>query len=112
VGGPDARVAAGVFGLHRRTGGALAGALDGLASTLRARRSAARELRSLTAQARLSATVLGLLPIGFFLFLSVIAREDLRTAFGTPIGSGAVVLGFTLQACAYVWIRRLLRVGS
>ena len=110
VGGPDARVAAGVFGLHRRTGGALAGALDGLASTLRARRSAARELRSLTAQARLSATILGLLPIGFFLFLSVVAREDLQTAFGTSIGTGAVVLGFTLQACAYVWIRRLLRV--
>ena len=110
VGGPDARVTAGVFRLHRRTGGALAGALNGLASTLRARRSAARELRSRTAQARLSATILGLLPVGFFLFLSVVAREDLQTAFGTSIGTGAVVLGFTLQACAYVWIRRLLRV--
>jgi tight adherence protein B len=110
VGGADARVAAGVFGLHRRTGGALAGALDGLAATLRARRSAARELRSLTAQARLSATILGLLPIGFFLFLSVVARRDLQTAFGTGLGTGAVILGFALQACAYLWIRQLLRV--
>lgn len=110
VGGPDARVAAGVFALHRRTGGALSGALDGLAVTLRARRSAARELRSLTAQARLSAAILGLLPIGFFLFLSVVARSDVEAAFGTSVGSGAVILGFTLQACAYLWIRRLLRV--
>jgi tight adherence protein B len=110
VGGPDVRVTAGVLRLHRRTGGGLATALDGLASTLRARRSAARELRSLTAQARLSATILGLLPIGFFVFLSVVAREDLRLAFGTPVGSGAVILGFTLQALAYLWIRHLLRV--
>jgi len=110
VGGPDARVTGGVLGLHRRTGGALSAALDGLASTLRARRSAARELRSLTAQARLSAAILGLLPIGFFLFLSVVARRDVETAFGTPVGTGAVLVGFTLQACAYLWIRRLLRV--
>jgi tight adherence protein B len=110
VGGPDARVTAGVLGLHRRTGGALATALDGLAATLRARRSAARELRSLTAQARLSATILGLLPIGFFLFLSVVARSDVESAFGTTLGTGAVVLGFTMQGCAYLWIRRLLRI--
>jgi tight adherence protein B len=110
VGGPDARVAAAVLGLHRRTGGALAAALDGLAATLRERRSAARELRSLTSQARLSALILGLLPIGFFVFLSVVARDDLRLAIATPIGSGAVILGFTLQGLAYLWIRRLLRV--
>jgi tight adherence protein B len=110
VGGPDARVAAGVLGLHRRTGGALAAALDGLAATLRARRTAARELRSLTAQARLSAAILGLLPIGFFLFLSVVARSDVEAAFGTTIGAGAVALGLALQGAAYVWIARLLRV--
>jgi len=110
VSGPDARLAAGVFSLHRRTGGALATALDELAGTLRARRSATRELRSLTAQARLSAAILGLLPIGFFLFLSVVARSDLETAFGSPVGSGAVALGFALQGVAYLWIRRLLRV--
>jgi len=111
VGGPDARLAAGVFGLQRRTGGALATALDDLVATLRSRRSAARELRSLTAQARLSATILGLLPIGFFLFLSVAARRDVETAFGTAAGKGAVLLGFTLQAFAYIWIRSLLRVA-
>jgi len=112
VGGPDVRLAAGVFKLQRRTGGALATALDDLAATLRSRRNAARELRSLTAQARLSATILGLLPIGFFLFLSVVARSDVEAAFGTSAGSGAVMLGFTLQACAYLWIRRLLRVDA
>jgi tight adherence protein B len=110
VGGPDVRLAAGVFQLHRRTGGALASTLEELGSTLRERRSAARELRSLTAQARLSATILGLLPIGFFLFLSAIARQDLQEAYRTSLGATAIALGLALQAVAYLWIRRLLRV--
>jgi tight adherence protein B len=110
VSGADARLAAGVFRLHRRTGGALAVTLENLAETLRARRSAIREVRSLTAQARLSAAILGLLPIGFFLFLSIVAREDLQAAYETSIGTTVIVVGFALQGLAYLWIRRLLRV--
>jgi tight adherence protein B len=110
ISGPDARLAAGVLRLHRRTGGALAATLEELASTLRARRSAARELRSLTAQARLSANILGLLPLGFFAFLSVVARDDMVAAIATPAGALAILLGLVLQAAAYVWIRRLLRI--
>jgi tight adherence protein B len=110
VGGPDARLVAGVLKLHRRTGGSLAVSLENLAGTLRDRRASSRELESLTAQARLSATILGLLPIGFFLFLSVIARRDLEAAYETPAGVAAISVGFALQGAAYVWIRHLLRV--
>jgi tight adherence protein B len=110
VGGPDARLVAGVLKLHRRTGGSLAASLENLAGTLRDRRSSARELGSLTAQARMSATILGLLPIGFFLFLSVIARRDLQAAYETRTGVAAIGFGLALQGAAYVWIRYLLRV--
>jgi tight adherence protein B len=107
---PDARLVAGVLKLHRRTGGSLSRTLEDLAATLRSRRSAAREIESLTAQARLSATILGLLPIGFFLFLSVVARDDLEAAYDTPAGLAAIGVGFMLQGAAYLWIRGLLRV--
>ena len=100
----------GVLKLHRRTGGSLAATLENLAATLRERRGAARELESLTAQARLSATILGLLPIGFFLFLSIVARRDLQAAYEMPAGIAAIGLGLGLQVAAFVWIRHLLRV--
>ena len=112
VGGPEARVAAGVLRLHQRTGGALPTALQELADTLRARRTGARELRSLTAQARLSAAILGLLPIGFFLFLSAVARRDIEAAYASGLGATAIAVGLGLQAAAFVWIRRLLRVDG
>lgn len=112
IGGADARLVTGVLRLHRRTGGAMAASLDDLARTLRARRDGARELRSLTAQARLSAAILGLLPLGFFLFLSVVARRDVESAYHTSAGASAIGIGLALQGAAFVWIRRLLRVET
>jgi tight adherence protein B len=110
IGGADARLVTGVLRLHRRTGGALAAALDDLVGTLRARRDGARELGSLTAQARLSAVILGLLPFGFFLFLSAVARRDVEAAYRSAAGASAIGIGLALQGAAFVWIRRLLRV--
>ena len=112
VGGSDVRLVSGVLKVHRRTGGALAASLDVVARTLADRREAARELRSLTAQARLSAAILGLLPLGFFLFLSVVARRDVESAYRTTVGGSAIGIGLALQGAAFVWIRRLLRVDE
>lgn len=110
IGGSDVRLVTGILRLHRRTGGALAGSLDDLSRTLRARRDGVRELRSLTAQARLSAAILGLLPLGFFLFLSVVARRDVESAYHTTAGASAIGIGLALQGAAFIWIRHLLRV--
>jgi tight adherence protein B len=112
IGGSDVRLVTGILRLHRRTGGALAGSLDDVARTLRARRDGAAELRSLTAQARLSAAILGLLPLGFFLFLSAVARRDVEAAYHTTAGASAIGLGLAMQAAAFVWIRHLLRVEA
>jgi tight adherence protein B len=106
----DLRLVGGILQLHRRTGGDLPRVLDQLAATLRDRADAARELRGYTAQARLSGGILGGLPIGFFLFLSLTSRNDIAAAYRTPIGAGAIVLGLVLEAAAFLWIRSLLRV--
>ncbi len=106
----DVRLAAAVLRLHRRTGGALAPVLEGLASTLRDRRAAVREVRSLTAQARLSGAILGLLPIGFFAFLWLSSRRDMQIAVASSLGRTAIAVGLALEGAAFLWIRRLLAV--
>ncbi len=110
VGTPEARLVVAVLGLHRRTGGDLAAVLDRLGNTLRDRRAASAEVRSLTAQARLSGAILGLLPIGFFLFMAVTSRQDISAAYRSPLGATAIALGLLMQGAAYLWIRRLLVV--
>lgn len=110
IGTDDARLVVGVLDLHRRSGGDLPRVLDQVAATLRERTDAAREVRALTAQARLSGAILGLLPIGFFAFLWTTSRGDVEGAFRTPVGITAVAIGLALEAGAFLWIRRLLEV--
>lgn len=110
--GAEGRLVAAVLGLHQRSGGDAPAVLDRVARTLRDRRATAQEVRSLTAQARLSGAILGFLPIGFFLFLSVTARTDVDRALHSATGMTAIVAGLVMQTAAFVWIRRLLRVEA
>jgi len=111
VGTDDARLFAGVLRLHRRSGGDLPSVLDQVAATLRERRAAAREVRALTAQGRLSGAILGFLPIGFFAFLWLTSRSDIEGAFRSPAGLVAIGVGLTMEGLAFLWIRHLLEVG-
>jgi tight adherence protein B len=96
--------------LHRRSGGDLPAVLDQVAATVRDRISVAREVRSLTAQARLSAWILGVLPVGFFGFLWLTSRRDIEGALSTPAGMLAIGVGLALEGGAFLWIRSLLVV--
>ena len=67
-------------------------------TTLRERSEAAREVRALTAQARLSGAILGVLPIGFFAFLWMTSRGDIEGAFDSPIGIAAIASAWCSRA--------------
>lgn len=109
-GGRDVRLVAGILRLHGRSGGDLPAVLDRLAETLRERRAAARDVRSLTAQARMSGAILGFLPLVFFGFLGLTAPHDLAVALRSSAGLTALIVGFVMQGAAFLWIRYLLRV--
>lgn len=111
VGTDDARLLGSVLELHRRSGGDLPAVLDQVAATIRERVAAGREVRALTAQARLSGLILGLLPIGFFAFLWLTSRRDIEGALGTRAGVLSVGLGLVMELGAFLWIRRLLEVA-
>lgn len=98
--------------VQRVTGGDLALVLDRLASRVRQRLHVKDELRALTAQGRLSGTVVAAAPLAFFLLLSVSAREQMRVLYSTPLGITILALGLALEALGLVWIRRILRVRT
>ncbi len=110
LGTDDGDLVAGALDLHRRSGGDLPAVLDQVTATIRDRVGIAREVRSLTAQARLSAWILGMLPVGFFAFLLLTARDEIEGALGTPVGIICIVVGLGLEGGAFLWIRSLLVV--
>jgi len=85
-------------GIQAEVGGSLAELLDKTNSTLRGRVKLARQLKVITAQSRLSAYIVGLLPIVMAIFLNFADRTYLPLLMNDPTGQkmlmGAVFLEF------------------
>jgi tight adherence protein B len=90
-----------------RFGGPAAAPLQRAAATLRARDAVLAEQRAHSAQARLSARVLTLIPIAL---LALLATTDatVRAAIATPAGATVVVLGAALNGVGSLWMRRII----
>jgi tight adherence protein B len=110
IGSPDAKLFALVVAIHARSGGNLAGALDEVSATIRHRMAVRRELRALSAQGRISGSVLSALPIGFFLVLAATSQRDLAPVYRSSLGIAMISAGLVMEGLAFLWIRRLLRV--
>ncbi|MDQ3946419.1 MAG: type II secretion system F family protein [Actinomycetota bacterium] len=105
---PDVAVVAAALEVAHCAGGAVAGPLEGLAAGLRDRIEGARELRAQSAQARMSAWVMGLAPLGA-LGLSLLSDHRVVAALvGTAGGRACLLAGFGLEALAAAWMRRVL----
>ena len=104
--------AAGALALSVTVGGRAAGALDGLASSLRDRLAVAAEVRALSAQARYSAWVIGVAPIGYFLATAAIDPRSLHSLLGTEVGRMCALIGIGLEALGALWMRAILRGGD
>lgn len=90
-----------------RTGGPPAEPLDRAAAALRARAAESADRRTHSAQARLSAVVMTILPTAMLLLL-VATSGSVRSALGTPIGSLSVAVGIGLNLLGWRWMRRLI----
>ena len=109
--GVDAVTAAGLaFTVLRscaRFGGPAAAPLERAATTLRARDAVAAEQLAQSAQARLSARVLTLVPVALLVLLST-TDPTVRSAITTPAGISVVTLGGLLNAVGALWMRRII----
>ena len=114
VGPPTSRaprsiaLAAAALSLAATTGGSPARAIDGVAATLRSRLAVADELRALSSQARASAVVIALAPVGFGL-LAGATDERTRDFLASPPGLVLLTAGLILDALGAAWMSHLCR---
>ena len=94
--------------LGATTGGEVARAVDRVASTLRDRMEAQAELRALSTQARASAAVLGLAPLGFCALLATVEPAVPRILLTTPIGWVCLAGGLGLEVIGAAWMGRIV----
>jgi len=91
-------------------GGNIVDLLERTRDILRLRMRAGEKLRSMTAQARLQALVLTLLPPAFAAALSKIDPGFFPGLLGTPQGKAIMAIAFVLQFLGWITIRKILSV--
>jgi tight adherence protein B len=110
IANPDFSESVAAVRVQQEAGGNLASLFDTLAGTMLERLRLRREVRSLTAEARLSAYVLGAMPIALAAFLFAVDRPYILELFKTKPGEAAVLVAFALQLIGFFWMYRTVKV--
>jgi tight adherence protein B len=103
--------------IHHTVGGNLAEILDSIAYTIRERVRIKGEIRTLTAQQRMSGYVVGFLPVGLVIVMSVIAPTFMAPMLqkppellGLPAGMFILAGGGFMMLIGFILIRRIVDI--
>jgi len=107
---PDFAWAVMAIRIQREVGGNLSELLLTVAETMTARERLRRDVASLTAEGRMSAIILGILPIGIGLAMYVINPEYISQLFKTTLGN--ILLGVALVAMGigFFWMKKIIDI--
>ena len=92
--------------IQRETGGNLAELLEKISDLLRKRFRFQRRVRTITAENRMSAWVLALLPFVVFLVITLRTPDYVQPLFDTETGHTLLFIGLMLQVIGSFWVRK------
>lgn len=96
--------------VQRETGGNLAEVLDQIATLVRERLRLRGEVRTLSAEGRLSAVILTALPFGVALVVQVLNPGFLSVLWTDPSGRQMVAASLAGMVLGVVWMRSIIRI--
>jgi tight adherence protein B len=96
--------------VQKETGGNLAEILKQISGVVRGRFKLHRKVKTLTAEGRMSAWVLALVPLVLFAVISVTTPDYLPILIEDPRGHNMIIYGTISAILGILWIRRILRI--
>lgn len=96
--------------IQRQVGGNLAELLNTVAATLRERAQLRRQVRVLSAEGRISAWIIGLLPVVFGLYLLLVNPGYLSPLVRDILGWIMLGVGVVLMIVGVLWMRKIVDV--
>ncbi|MET3933123.1 type II secretion system F family protein [Arthrobacter sp. OAP107] len=94
--------------IHREVGGNLADVLDQVGHTIRERNQIRRQVKALSAEGKISAIVLMVLPFGLGGILLVISPGYMNPFVETPIGLVLMGVSAVLLTLGALWLRKVV----
>ena len=110
VGSADFKWAVLAVNIQREVGGNLAEILDNVSDTLRERATLRRQIRVLTAEGRLSAWVLALLPVAIGLYMAAVNSDYISLLVTTTVGWVMLGTALVLLVLGVIWMRKIVDI--
>jgi tight adherence protein B len=98
--------------IQQESGGNLAVLFDTLAETMVQRVRMRREVRTLTAEGRLSAYILGIMPPALGVFIYFVNRKYMMVLFHSTGGKVMLVTGLVLELVGFFWMFRTVKIDA
>ena len=96
--------------IQRESGGNLAELLDKIATIVRARLTLLGEVRTLSAEGKLSAYILTSLPFGVALMVNLVNPTFMEVLWTDPLGLKMVGVALFMMLLGVLWMRSIIRI--
>ncbi|WHR51156.1 type II secretion system F family protein [Vibrio furnissii] len=94
--------------LQKETGGNLAENLDKVSKVLRARFKLSRKIKTLSAESKMSAWILILVPFIVFIALNIMNPDFISPLYNDPLGVKMIFVGIIGIVIGALWIRKII----
>lgn len=98
--------------IQREVGGNLSEVIETTAETMRERTRLRRQIRTLSAEGRLSAYILIALPFFTAGMLTAIRPSYMRPLYTTPLGAVLIAVAVLLTGIGWLWLRKTIKVEA
>jgi tight adherence protein B len=110
VGSDDLELVVTAVLIQRQIGGNLAEILDNISGTIRQRVRTKGEIKTMTAQGRMSGWIISLLPFGLVAVVATISPAQIITLISDPLGIMMVVMALVMEFIGIMLIRKIVNV--
>lgn len=96
--------------IQKETGGNLAETLERITAVIRGRFKLQRRVRTLSAEGRMSAWILAVIPVLLFAAISITQPQYMPMLVNDPRGPNLIMGAATLGIIGIIWLRRIIRI--
>lgn len=97
-----------VLNIQKTTGGNLGESLANLSAVLRGRKILREKIKSLSSEAKMSAGIIGALPIVIMVIVTIMSPDYMYELYFTPTGHRNLMIGAVMMVVGVVWMRKMI----
>ena len=110
IGSDDVELMVTAVLIQRQIGGNLAEILDNISNTIRQRVKMKGEIKTLTAQGRMSGMVIALLPLGLAGIMLMISPDQVKLLVSEPIGLLMIGVAVVMEMLGIIFVKKIVNI--